>query len=275
MSTPGDDDVVVRGRTVLLDALEALSDHRDAVVLVGAQAIYLHTASVQTGLAAATKDSDLVVDPRRLGSSPTIDAAMEAAGFHLDLTSKQPGAWLSADGMPVDVMVPEALAGGSGRRGTRVPPHAPQSARRAIGLEAAVVDNAPMDIVALDSGDERVCRVAVAGPAALLVSKLHKLGERQDDQGRLNDKDAHDVYRLLTAFETEALAATLRDLMVHDLAGAVSRDAMVALDVLFAQGRSSLGSTMAGRAEELVGDPDFVSQAVAALAQDLLTALAA
>lgn len=275
MSTPGADDVVIRGRAVLLDALEALSDHRDAVVLVGAQAIYLHTASVPTGLAAATKDSDLVVDPRRLGSEPTIDVAMLAAGFDLDLTTNQPGAWLSVDGMPVDVMVPEALAGGSGRRGMRVPPHAPQSARRAIGLEAAVVDNAPIDIVALDPRDERVFRVAVAGPAALLVSKLHKLGERKQDQNRLIDKDAHDVYRLLTAFATEDLAATLRGLAADDLAGTVTRVATTLLGELFAQSPSATGSLMAGRAEDLVGDPVFVSQAVSVLARDLVAALAA
>ena len=269
MKTPGDADVVVRGRAALLDALDALSEHRRAVVLVGAQAIYLHTSSVPTGLAATTKDSDLALDTRFLGNSPTVDAAMLAAGFHLDLTTNQPGAWLSADGMPIDIMVPEALAGGRGSRGMTVQPHSRQSARRAVGLEAAVVDNAVLDIAALDPTDPRVIGVAVAGPAALLVAKLHKLGKRQQQAPyRLSDKDAHDVYRLLSAFETAGLVKTLRLVSDDELAGDVTREAMDVLGDLFAGGESAVGSMMAGRAEELVGDPQFVSQAVAVLAQD-------
>lgn len=37
------DDLLVRSRAALLDALEALEDHRDSVIVVGAQAIYLRT----------------------------------------------------------------------------------------------------------------------------------------------------------------------------------------------------------------------------------------
>jgi hypothetical protein len=36
-------DKLVAARCVLLDALQALQPHLDAVILVGAQAIYLHT----------------------------------------------------------------------------------------------------------------------------------------------------------------------------------------------------------------------------------------
>jgi len=42
---------------------------------------------------------------------------------------------------------------------------------------------------------------------------------------------------------------------------------------LFATGAAAVGSTMAGRAEELLGDPALVAQATAALAQDLVAAL--
>lgn len=37
------DDLLVQSRTALLDALEALADHRDAVVIIDAQAVYLRT----------------------------------------------------------------------------------------------------------------------------------------------------------------------------------------------------------------------------------------
>ena len=45
------------------------------------------------------------------------------------------------------------------------------------------------------------------------------------------------------------------------------------LEQLFASGPDALGSTMAGRAEELFGNAAVVSAAVAALAADLLAAL--
>lgn len=101
-------------------------------------------------------------------------------------------------GVPVDLMIPESMSEPGGRRGGRVPPHSKHATRRASGLEAAIVDHAPRQIAALDPEDARTFVTEVAGPAALLVAKLHKLGDRDEsDPDRLNDKDAHDVYRLL------------------------------------------------------------------------------
>lgn len=99
---------------------------------------------------------------------------MTRSGFHRDFVHPQPGSWLSRKGVPVDLMVPEALAAGPGRRGARIPPHSRHATRRTAGLEAAVVDHAPMTIAALDATDARRVEIAVAGPGALLVSKLHK-----------------------------------------------------------------------------------------------------
>ena len=39
------DDLLVRSRSVMLDALEALALHRDAVIVIGAQAVYLRTGA--------------------------------------------------------------------------------------------------------------------------------------------------------------------------------------------------------------------------------------
>lgn len=64
MSPAGDAELLVRARCVLLDALAALDAQRDALVLVGAQAIYLHTASVEFTVDETTKDSDLAIDTR-------------------------------------------------------------------------------------------------------------------------------------------------------------------------------------------------------------------
>lgn len=176
-------------------------------------------------------------------------------------------------------MVPEALTGGGGKsaRGARIPPHSKKAARRAVGLEAAVVDHALMQVPALADGDDRHAVVNVAGPAALLVAKLHKLGERHDehpqDPRRLRDKDAHDVCRLLVAVPTGELAGALARLLDDALAGPVTEQALEYLRVLFAAGDTALGSSMAGRAEEGIGDPDVVAAAVTALAQDVLAAL--
>lgn len=275
MNAPGGSDLLVQARSALLDALDALREHRDAIVVIGAQAIYLHTGRADIALAEATKDSDLALDTRHLGDDPRIEHAMTAAGFIQDVTTGQPGAWLNPSGVPVDLMVPEALAGapGSQRRGARIPPHSKTATRRAVGLEAAVVDHAPMRGAALGLGDDRHCTVEVAGPAALLVAKLHKLGERRASPRRLEDKDAHDIYRLFVAVPTGDLAATLVPLLADPLAGAVTEQAMEYLREMFAAGPDALGSVMAGRAELGVGEPETVAASVTLLAADLLLSL--
>lgn len=244
------------------------------MVLIGAQAVYLHTGSLNLALAEATKDADLALDPRLLGADPLIEAAMVGAGFYQD-AGGQPGAWLSVEGIPVDLMVPESLAGGGGKqaRAARIPPHARNAMRRARGLEAAVVDCAEMAVRALDPSDGRIRSVKVAGPAALLVAKTHKIAERVGSPGRLSDKDAHDVYRLLQSQETELLARDLRALLGNDVSRECTEYALEQIKVLFASGPDAIGAAMAGRAEEGVGDPDVVSTATALLAADLIAAL--
>ena len=102
-------------------------------MLVGAQAIYLHASDADVAVAMRTRDSDLAVDPRELADQPTLEAAMLGAGFRL---SDDPGIWLAEDtGAHVDLLVPESLAFGKGRRGARVPGHGANSARRAGDLE--------------------------------------------------------------------------------------------------------------------------------------------
>ncbi len=56
MSSNGAGDLLVQARSALLDALTALWEHRDSVVVIGAQAIYLHTGAVGVALAEATKN---------------------------------------------------------------------------------------------------------------------------------------------------------------------------------------------------------------------------
>jgi len=195
---------------------------------------------------------------------------MTEAGFHRSVRDAQPGSWISPDGVPVDLMLPDSMAGEGGRRGARIPPHSKHAARRAVGLEAAVVDNRSMSVRSLDPEDDREYEARVATPAALIVAKLHKLGERQGMRDRLLDKDAHDLYRLLVAIPTQELAEGLARLKADPLAGDVTADALELLRELFA-GTDASGSLMAGRTEEGVGDPDVVAASVAALAGDVVT----
>lgn len=74
----------------------------------------------------------------------------------------EPGIWLKSvlvEGrpvsVPVDLIVPEGAAPPGGRRGVRLGTHGRQAARRAVGLEAALVDNSVMTIETLDPLDFR------------------------------------------------------------------------------------------------------------------------
>ncbi len=193
MKTSGGDDLLKESRGALLDALEALHEHSDSVIVIGAQAIYLHTGAADVPLAEFTKDSDLALDSRSLAGNLLIEDLMQRAEFRLDPISGQPGAWLSPRGIPVDLMAPEAIAGPGSRRFGKIPPHADTATRRALGLEAAIIGNKKMSIKSLSADDTPVYSAKVAGPAALLVAKLHKVGERRENPERLVDKDAHDI----------------------------------------------------------------------------------
>jgi hypothetical protein len=277
MSSPGvsEIDLFVRSRSVLLDALEALDAHRDAIIVVGAQAVYLRTSSALVALAETTKDSDIAVDPRSLQDDPLIEEAMRTGLFLPNLESPQPGAWVNSEGVPVDLMVPEQLAGSGGKnaRGARIPPHDPHATRRARGLEAAMVDNDVMEIRALDPLDPRHLNARVAGSAALVIAKVHKIADRVATSRRLVDKDAHDLYRLLVDADTNVLASKFCVLLREEVCGEVTAAAQELLGDLFASGPDAVGSAMAGRAEEGIGEPETVARQVAILTDDLLKAI--
>lgn len=214
MITP--DPVYVAARRVLLDALQALGEHRKAVVLVGAQAIYLQAgdADLEITVAPFTTDADLSIDPAELGPDPQIVAAMERAGFVLKIKSGnggvEPGTWIAMTdvegeptSVPVDLLVPEQLAVGRGRRSANLPEHGKNAARWTPGLEATIFDHTEMLIVSLEADvDPRETTIRVAGAAALLIAKAHKIADRLADadrgrEHRVKPKDCADVIRLM------------------------------------------------------------------------------
>jgi len=274
---PGDlDPLYVVARQVLLDGLEALGKHKDSLVLVGAQAIYLHTGNADVAIAPYTTDADLTLDPQKLGPLPKLGELMNAAGFR---PGKQPGIWVTMRNVgsrphevALDLLVPDSLGGG-GRRGARLPSHGNDVARKAKGLEAVLVDNGAMDISALDRADHRSVRVLVAGPSALLVAKLHKLGEREDAAPeRLKPKDAHDVLRLLRSISTDTFAAGFEKLRGDALSAAVTIEAIEYLRNLFSLA-DALGPELAARAVAGLEPADVIKESCAVLANDLLRRL--
>ncbi len=257
-TSPDLDAIYAEARRALLDALTALAPYGSAVVLAGAQAVYLRTGDADLAVAPYTTDGDLALDPRELVDEPVLEEAMRSAGFALSTVEghPEPGIWVtngSVNGeevlIPVDLIVPETAHTGGGTRGARLGVHGNRAARRAVGLEAALIDHDTMTIAALDPLDTRSIDVEVAGAAALLVAKAHKLHDRLASKkpGRADDKDAADVLRLFQTTSPERTAQTLNNLMQDPLAGVVTTEAMAYLADLFSR-RGSDGVTMAARA---------------------------
>lgn len=263
----------VLARRVLLDALEALGEQRDALILVGAQAVYLHTGRADLAVAEYTTDGDIAIDPSALRPEPRLEESLTAAGFVQDL--QEVGRWLATTQLDVDpvtvkvdFLVPEAV-GGPGRRAARIGEHGSRTARKARGLEAALLDWEAMEVGSLEEADARRFELRVAGPSALLVAKLHKIAERVESPDRAVDKDALDVLRLLRAVPIETLVGALRRLAGEALSGDVTREAVGYLRDLFGR-PTSPGSEMAARAASPLEDEDTIRESCTALASELL-----
>ncbi len=270
------DPLYVAARRVLLDALFALHEHLGSIVLVGAQAVYVHAGEADLAVAPFTTDGDLAIDPRSLAPTPLLELALNRANFRH--AEGEVGIWevsVDVEGVPrtvsVDLLVPESL-GGAGRRGARIPPHATNVARKASGLEATLVDRDLMTIGSLDPDDQRHAELGVAGPSALIVAKVHKIIDRADSQDRLSDKDALDVYRLLRAVSTAELARRFTVLLADDVSRAATERALIEFPRLFGSATAA-GSQMAVRAAGRLEIPETLSASLTTLAGDLVALL--
>lgn len=178
------------------------------MVLAGAQAIYLHTGVGDLATAAMTTDADLLLRRGALPDQPTVDEAMQRAGFAIQ-PGGQPGQWVGEAAVEVDLMVVPQASGRSspGARSVRMPLHDNRCARPTDGLQPVLVDNAAHAIKSLNpDGDDRQFQLAVAGPAAVITARAIKLSERLADRaGRVRPKDALDIYRLLSELSVDEL----------------------------------------------------------------------
>lgn len=270
---PGDSssqDQYVQARRVLLDALDALQPHLDAITLVGAQAIYLClTESDDLEVPPFTTDADLAINPDVLGPEPELVQTMQAAGF---VRQQDPGIWKSIhNGFTVDLLVPEAL-GGTGRRAARLLGHSKNVAHKVKGLDGALVDFDRKTIAALDPTDSRRFEIAVAGPAALLVAKLFKIWERKDISRREDAKDAYDLFRLLRDIPTEELAGRFTLLYQTPTTCEEATQAHFYLVELF-RDETAYGAQLLAQAVGKLASRDEKVASSVILAQDLLTAL--
>ncbi|TXH20775.1 MAG: hypothetical protein E6R06_21435 [Mycobacterium sp.] len=263
----------VAARAVLLDALQALTHHLPAIILVGAQAVYLHTGSSELAEPPMTTDGDLALDVSALHTEPEITALLQAAEFR---AGANPGSWIGDGGVAVDVMVVPSQSGRAkrGARAAALAGHGAATARITPGLEPALIDHAPRTLEALNPADHRRIEVNVAGPAALLTAKAIKVEERLADSQRgialrLKEKDALDMLRLLQAVDTAELVAGFHRHLGHDAARDVSLRALAFLRTEGAEPSSRLPQLAAGVAG---GDPT-VAPSFAALTQVLLRAL--
>ena len=261
----------VDARETLLDAVEALGSQRDAVILVGAQAVYAQVVGEDFRVSPFTYDADIALDPGLLRSSPLIVEAMSRAGFHL---GDQPGLYRKDGGVQVDLLVPAAI-GGPGRRAARLGVHGNRAAMKVRGLEGALVSHSRRTVNSLISESDRSCILNVAGPAALLVAKVHKIGERFSDirshRRELLHKDAFDIYRLLRAIDTAELASEFGLLQSHEISSRVTSEALPMFQDLFGT-RSGPGTELV--VEHVLGleDSAFIAESTFALSQDLLEA---
>lgn len=248
-------------RRILLDAADALAGHLEAMILVGAQAVYLRSGDAGLRVAAFTADADLGIDLSLLGPDPRLEDAMRAAGFELglDRPRPQPGTWFRevkvagmAQAIPVDLLVPAGFAGTAPRRrSVRIPPHDKMAARKAEGLELVTVDHDPMVIESMEPEDTRSVRMKVAGTTALLAAKAYKIRDRANDPnpGRVADKDAADVLRLMRTSDAHTVAATFARLAQHDdpQIAMTARSGLTLLTDQFGRARG-IGVEMAQRA---------------------------
>ena len=268
------DPLYVRARRTLLDAADALATHLDSVVLVGAQAIYVHTGEADLAdptlgsVPEYTTDADFSLNPMALGDSPLVAELLMAGGFS---AGEHPGEWHSADGVRVDLMVPEALAG-AGSRGARLGPHGKRVARRAKGLEGALIDRDRQELTSLDPAEKRSVVMNVAGPGALLVAKIHKIADRAETVSRIRDKDALDVLRLLRAIDTTDLAGRVALLARSEPCATVTAEALDHLPQLFGRADSA-GTEMAVRAAGVNADAEVIAASMTVLVSDLLATL--
>ena len=267
---------VVVARRVLLDALVAFGAHRDAMVLIGAQAVYLRVGEADLAVAPFTTDGDLAVDVTVLADVPALEAVLAEAGFHRE-SAHEVGVWKPvaataglARSPSVDLLVPAATSPTPDGRTARLRGHDIRVARNARGIEAALVDCDPFTIAAHEPEDPREVSLRVAGVASLLIAKVHKIADRKGARAR--NKDALDVLRLLRGSDTDEVAERYALSLASPVSAAVAAEARDLLRTQFGSAAAPGIALLRGAVGDLA-DADEYAASCMALTHDLLDAL--
>jgi len=210
---------VHQSRRLLIDTLRALSGFADAVTVIGAHPVHVWVQDAWGPIdMQATRDADLAVNPVFVTPDPKLLDLMNGIGAAPALRDR-PGVYgyqAEAD-LPldqrttIDLIAPEVYAG-PGRRAARIAGQQ-HAASRAVGLELAIWDRHRRTLGTLNEPADRV-DAWVAGPAALLVAKTHKVRERllevDTRPNRLRPKDSGDVVLLMMISEPTGVAQVMR-----------------------------------------------------------------
>lgn len=205
-------------RRLLIDTIHALAEFGPSVTVVGAHAVHVWVERAWGAVEMeATRDGDVVLNPVLVAESPKLLELMEGIGTAPALPDR-PGVYgytseselPFAERVTMDLIVPEAYAG-AGRRAARIPGQS-GAASRAVGLELALWDRHLMTLATVDD-PPRSAEAYVAGPAALLIAKAHKVHERalqvHTRPDRLRPKDSGDIALLMMVASPFDVADTL------------------------------------------------------------------
>ena len=153
-------------------------------------------------------------------------------------------------------------------------PHGRDVLRITDGLDSALIDNSVLTISSFEAEDPRSYEMKVAGPAALIIAKTAKIGDRlMGSSERLTSKDAHDVYRLLLATQTELLGQLFQKLLSNPISASESQIGLTAFTQLFAKSQDAPGNRLVAEAAKGIEDADLLMASSWALASDLVETL--
>lgn len=221
----GDFDLIdpgtVLSRRALIDVIVGLSEHLEALTVLGGHAVIEMTWHLDAlPVPDTTQDGDLGVAPQLLADSPLLFEKMTELGFEAARPDR-PGIWspIEQRDLPpherasVDLIAPRAVAAENIKRpirAARVGAHGKHSVSATEGTELSLLDRSSRVLRSFDTGPS--VEAYVAGPTALLCAKAYKLHDRMEpselrrNRERLRPKDFADVYRLLHAISGEEAA---------------------------------------------------------------------
>jgi hypothetical protein len=241
----------IRSRRLLVTTIKALGDHASALTVIGAHAVHVWVQDKWGPIdMESTRDGDVVLDPVFVATSPKIVEMMADAGVVPVDQQSHPGIYGYQDELDhdwherttVDLIVPETYAGKGSRSATIGGQD--RAALRARGLELAIYDRRVMSLSTMDDDYVETVEVNVAGPAALLIAKAHKVVERASDERRphrLRPKDSGDIALLMMVSNPTEIAKTMHLYAVqHREIAEVVSDGADALISLYAPESDSL-----------------------------------